>query len=561
MIDQSEASDQALVGSNPMGVPYAPVERENTNGGDLPLSGAGMEEPASDPSKLASLEAADAANAIPNTDDEPGTRAGERDGDAEGASVAVSVAAEGPDDVLSADDAERATLLSAWRSRPGDQLSLPEVNGSVRVAAADKAWYRKFWSYAGLGFLISVGYMDPGNWATDLAAGSAYGYTLLVAILLANMLAIFYQACALKLGVVTERDLAQCCRDAYPRWVIIPLWLLSEVAIAATDLAEIIGSAIALNLLFGLPVWAGCLITFADVLFILVFGTKNFRFLELLVFALCALITGCFTYEIAVIKPNWLDILKGLIPKPSILANSGQLFNAIGILGATCMPHNIFLGSSIIQTRAFPRNNAGKRQAIFYGTWDVSLSLMIAFFVNAAILITAAGAFHYGPNPNKTVQYISDAYRLLAPAVGSNAAKILFGVALLASGQNSTITGTLAGQIVMEGFLRFSLPPWQRRMVTRLVAMVPATIVAGIAGSRGAGKLLVLSQVIISFTLFFVCAPLVHFTNSAPRMGRYRNNLFARWFGAIVTLIIGGLNAYLIIISIKDNEFGNTTGV
>ncbi|CAM6004298.1 unnamed protein product [Sphagnum balticum] len=295
--------------------------------------------------------------------------------------------------------------------------------------------------------------MDPGNWATDLSGGASFGYTLLSIILISNFIAIFLQYLSLKLGIVTNRDLAQACRDAYPKWVVYCLWIIMEIAIASTDLAEVIGSAVALNLLIGIPLWAGVLITAVDTLFILVFGTKSFRFLEVIVFLLCAVISAIFAYELAVVKPNWVKVAAGLIPKTEIITNPKILFNAIGILGATVMPHSLFLHSSIIQTRAHPRTKEVRKMALRYGGLDSGISLMLAFFVNAAILILAAAAFYYGPNRNRSVESITQAYQLLAPALGNHAAKILFGVALLACGQNSTIIGTLAGQVVMEGFL------------------------------------------------------------------------------------------------------------
>jgi NRAMP (natural resistance-associated macrophage protein)-like metal ion transporter len=330
-----------------------------------------------------------------------------------------------------------------------------------------------------------------------------------------------------------------------------------EIAIAATDLAEVIGSAVALNLLFGIPVWSGVLITAVDTLFILVFGTKSFRSLEVIVFLLCALIVGVFAYELAVVKPEWVKVAAGLIPNPEIITNPDTLFNAIGILGATVMPHSLFLHSSIIQTRAYPRTKEGQKMALKYGRWDSGLSLMLAFFVNAAILILAAAAFHYGPNKNVSVANITQAYELLAPALGSRAAKILFGVGLLASGQNSTIIGTLAGQVVMEGFLQIRIKPWLRRLITRSIAIIPAAIVAGVGGNSGAGRLLVLSQVILSFTLIFAVVPLVHFTSSRAKMGSFVNCWFTRIAAILIAILIAGLNAYLIVQSIRFKSFGS----
>ncbi|BDA43938.1 Divalent metal cation transporter MntH [Coccomyxa sp. Obi] len=454
---------------------------------------------------------------------------------------------------------ENVQLLKGWRVSDG-ALSLPEVNGSIKCPDVAGTWYAKAAAFAGLGGMIAVGYMDPGNWATDLDGGSLFGYKLLVVILLSNFAAMFLQSLALKLGVVAERDLAQACRDAYPKWLVYILWVLAEVAIAATDLAEIIGSATALNLLFNIPLWGGVLITAVDVLFILAFGMKNFRVLEALVLLLCATIFACFVYELAAVKPVWLDVAKGFIPRPEIITDPSMLYVAIGILGATVMPHNLYLHSSIIQTRAYPRTILGKKMAVRYGTWDSTLSLLVAFFINAAILILAAAAFYYG-REKREVAYLSDAYRLLEPAVGSAAAKILFGVALLASGQNSTITGTLAGQVVMEGFLQIRLKPWVRRILTRMVAIIPAAVVAGVMGDAGAGKLLVLSQVILSLTLSAAVIPLVHFTCSKSKLGSFANG----WIGTIcawlLAFVIAGLNGYLLISSIINNEFGSSSGV
>ncbi|KAK9815840.1 hypothetical protein WJX72_010582 [[Myrmecia] bisecta] len=453
-------------------------------------------------------------------------------------------------------------LLDGWR-QPALALSLSEVNGSVSVCSVHAKWYMKLVSFLGVGFMISVGYMDPGNWATDISAGSSYGYTLLSVILMANFAAMFLQYLSLKLGVVAERDLAQACRDAYPKYVVWLLWIMAECAIAATDLAEILGSAVAINLLSNgaVPLWAGVLITGVDVMFIVIFGTHRFRFLEAVVLLLCATITVCFCLELAAVKPNWVLVAKGLIPQGSLVTDPGQLYNAIGILGATVMPHNLYLHSSIIQTRAYPRTPAGKRMAVRYGCLDSVLSLGLAFFVNASILILAAAAFFYNPAFKREVAFISEAYYLLSSAVGIQAAKILFGVALLASGQNSTITGTLSGQIVMEGFLQWRIKPWIRRLITRFTAIIPAAIVAGVMGDKGAGRLLVLSQVILSLTLSFAVIPLVHFTSSRKKMHNYVNGWVATTAGCLLATIIAGLNAYLIVQTIRTGEFGQAGGV
>lgn len=337
---------------------------------------------------------------------------------------------------------DEETPLTGWKHELTEN-SLPESFRSVPYPAADAAGWRKLLAFSGLGFVISVGYMDPGNWATDISAGSQFGYQLLCAVLLSSIMAMFLQHLALKLGIAAERDLAQACRDAYPRYVNICLWILAEIAIAACDLAEVIGSAVAINLLFGLPLWAGVLITAADVIIVLIFELKNFRFLELFIVLLVATIAGCFIYELSVARPHWPKVFEGFIPKPVVLTNSEMLYAAIGILGATVMPHNLYLHSSIVQTRAYPRSSNGKSVAIHYGTIDSSISLFLSFFINASILILAAASFHYGTVQRTDVADITDAYMLLTDALGTKAASILFGVALLASGQNATITGTL----------------------------------------------------------------------------------------------------------------------
>ncbi|KAL2630210.1 hypothetical protein R1flu_014896 [Riccia fluitans] len=457
---------------------------------------------------------------------------------------------------------ERESLLNRGWRQANFSPSLAEVNSSVKWPEAGAPWYKKVLALVGLGFMISVAYMDPGNWATDLEGGASYGYTLLTVILLSNICAIFLQALSLKLGIVAERDLAQACRDAYPKWVVVILWIIVEIAIAATDLAEVIGSATALYLLFKIPIWAGVLITAVDTLFILIFGFKSFRFLEFVVGGLAFLIAGIFAYELAVVKPEWSKVAKGLIPDYKILQNADMLYTGIGILGATVMPHSLFLHSSIIQTRAYPRTKEGKKVAIKYGRWDSSISLMLAFFVNSSILILSAAAFHYGANPKRDVANITDAYELLAPALGSQVAKILFGVGLLASGQNSTIIGTLAGQIVMEGFLKLRVKPWIRRFVTRGIAIIPAAVIAAVGGNSGAGKLLVMTQVILSLTLSFAVIPLVHFTSSKSKMGpTFVNGWIMTILAVLVATIIAGLNLFLLYQSIKENQFGSSNGV
>jgi manganese transport protein len=431
----------------------------------------------------------------------------------------------------------------AWHS-PVATPSLPEVFASIRVNEAASFW-RKVLAFAGPGLLVAVGYMDPGNWATDLAGGAQFGYLLLSVVLISNLMAILLQHLALKLGIVTGRDLAQACRDHYSRPVSFGLWVLCELAICACDLAEVIGSAIALNLLFGLPLIAGVLITSCDVMLVLLLQHRGFRYIECLVAGLIFLIGGCFAFELIASHPIVVEALGGLIPRPQVITNPAALYIAIGILGATVMPHNLYLHSSIVQTRDFQRNDSGRRMAIKFGSLDSTVSLLFAFFINAAILVLSAAAFH--GTGHQDVADIGDAYRLLSPVLGVPLAGIVFAAALLASGQNSTLTGTLAGQIVMEGFLNIRLRPWIRRLITRLIAIVPAAIVAALYGESGVGKLLILSQVILSLQLSFAVVPLVIFTNDRRKMGPFAN---ARWLSVlawIVTVCIVGLNLYLLL--------------
>jgi manganese transport protein len=407
------------------------------------------------------------------------------------------------------------------------------------------SFWRKALAFAGPGYMVAVGYMDPGNWATDLAGGARFGYLLLSVILISNLMAILLQALALKLGIVTGRDLAQACRDHYSRPVSFALWVLCEIAIAACDLAEVIGSAIALNLLFGIPlVWGVCL-TALDVLLILLLQHKGFRYLEAFVITLVATIGICFAVELVMARPDVAAVLHGLVPRPEIITNPAMLYIAIGILGATVMPHNLYLHSSIVQTRKVLPDVESKREAIRFATLDSTVALLFAFFINAAILILAAATFHQ--TGHQDVADIGDAYRLLAPLLGTGLASTLFAVALLASGQNSTITGTLAGQIVMEGFLNIRLPAWLRRLITRLIAIIPAVIVTALYGEHGAGSLLILSQVILSLQLSFAVVPLVYFTSQRKKMGEFANSpllIGAAW--SVATVIVG-LNAWLLI--------------
>ena len=429
-----------------------------------------------------------------------------------------------------------------WRRASGAP-SLAEVHSSVRMPHTRSFW-RKLFAFVGPGLMVAVGYMDPGNWATDLAGGARFGYTLISVILVSNFMAILLQHLALKLGIVTGRDLAQACRDHYTRPVSLMLWVLCEIAIAACDLAEVVGSAIALNLLFGIPLTYGVVLTGFDVMIVLFLQHKGFRLLEALVTTLIFTIGGCFAYELLVSRPDVMPIVAGLLPRPEILFNPGMLYIAIGLLGATVMPHNLYLHSGIVQTRAFERTPAGKAMAIRYATIDSTGALFFAFFINAAILIVSAAAFH--GTEHEDVADINDAYKLLAPALGAPLASTMFAIALLASGQNSTLTGTLAGQIIMEGFLNLRLRPWLRRLVTRLIAIVPALAVAILYGARGVGDLLILSQVILSLQLGFAVVPLVVFTGDRLKMGRFVNAFWLQVLAWITTIVIIVLNAYLL---------------
>src|SRR3954465_5543972 len=406
-----------------------------------------------------------------------------------------------------------------WRSVP-QMPSLSEVHRTL-VVPPTASFLRKLFAFAGPGFLVAVGYMDPGNWATDLAGGSKYNYALLSVIMMSNLMAILLQSLSLKLGIATGRDLAQACRDHYSKPVSFFLWVICEIAIAACDLAEVIGSATPPHLLFGLPLLAGVCVTSLDVLFVLFLQNKGFRYIEALVLMLILLIGGCFTWEIIASRPDLLGIAKGFIPSPQIVSDPGMLYIAIGILGATVMPHNLYLHSSIVQTRRYELNSAGKREAIKFATIDSTLALMVALFINAAILILAAATFY--SRGRTDVAEIQQAHKLLTPLLGVTGASTLFALALLASGQNSTLTGTLAGQIVMEGFLNIRLRPWLRRLITRAIAIVPAVIVTAMSGEKGTANLLILSQVVLSLQLSFAVFPLVMFTSDRTKMGEFVN--------------------------------------
>ena len=431
---------------------------------------------------------------------------------------------------------------SGWK-RPRTTPSLPEVFSTIPVNPHSSLW-RKILAFAGPGLMVAVGYMDPGNWATDLAGGAKFGYTLISVILISNIMAILLQHLSLKLGIVTGRDLAQACRDNYSTPTVYFLWILCEIAIAACDLAEVIGSAIALNLLFGIPLIVGVILTALDVMIVLFLQHKGFRILEAIVASLIFIIGGCFAYEMIAFHPSLPQVIANLLPKPEIVFNPSMLYIAIGILGATVMPHNLYLHSSIVQTRAFTRDNAGKKMAIRFATFDSTAALLCAFFINAAILILSAAAFH--GTQYESVADINDAYKLLTPVLGVPFASLLFAVALLASGQNSTLTGTLAGQIVMEGFLNIRLRPWMRRIITRSVAIIPAVIVAILYGEKGVGNLLILSQVILSLQLSFAVFPLVWFTSDKEKMRQFVNSIYLKTIVWIIAIIIGLLNLYLL---------------
>lgn len=421
-------------------------------------------------------------------------------------------------------------------------ISLEEVNNSVRVPEHAGFW-KKFFAFAGPGSLVAVGYVDPGNWATSIAGGSRFGYTLLFVILIANLAAMLLQSLAAKLGIVTGRDLAQATREATSAKTAIILWLLTELAIIATDLAEVIGSAIALNLLFKIPLLIGIVITTLDVILLLLLQKKGFRIIESIVIVLMITILGVFAFEVVVSHPNVSALFSGYLPKAEIVTNPDMLFISLGILGATVMPHNLYLHSSIVQTRQYKRTTEGKREALKFSVLDSTFSLTIAFFINSAILILGTAAF-YGTGLN--VSEIEAAYELLSPTLGIGIASTLFAVALLASGQNSTITGTLTGQIVMEGFIHLRISPWLRRLITRFIAVIPAFIVTWIAGEKGTGDLLLWSQVILSLQLPFAIVPLVLFTSNKEKMGEFVNSKWVTILAWIVTVIIIVLNIFLV---------------
>ena len=433
-------------------------------------------------------------------------------------------------------------LGRGWR-RTTPRVSLAEVHRSV-VVPVNASFWRKLFAFSGPGFLVAVGYMDPGNWATDLSGGARFGYALLMVVMISNFMAILLQHLCIKLGVATGRDLAQACRDHYSRPTVWALWILCEIAIAACDLAEVVGSAIGLQLLFGIPLVWGCVITALDVLAVLYLQNKGFRYIEALVITLILTIGTCFAIELILSKPSIIGVALGFVPGPRIILNQEMLYVSIGILGATVMPHNLYLHSSIVQTRKFEQTPRGKREAIKFATIDSTVALMFALFINGAILVLAASAFHWSGHQN--VAEIQDAYKLLSPLLGVSFASVLFAVALLASGQNSTLTGTLAGQIVMEGFLNFRITPWVRRLLTRLIAIIPAVLVIGIFGEGKTTQLLVASQVVLSMQLGFAVWPLMRFTGEKAKMGEFANGLVVKIFGWMTAIIIISLNVKLL---------------
>jgi manganese transport protein len=436
-------------------------------------------------------------------------------------------------------------VAAGWRigAAVATRPSLPEVNRTIAVPIGGH-WVRRLLAFAGPGYLVSVGYMDPGNWATDLAGGSKFGYTLLSVVLLSNLMAILLQALAARLGIVTDRDLAQACRATYSPPVNFMLWLACEAAIIACDLAEVIGTAIALKLLFGIPLIGGALLAALDAFLLLVLMNRGFRFLEAFVIALLIVIAVCFTVQIVAAAPPVGAMLRGFMPSAEIFTNPAMLYIAIGIIGATVMPHNLYLHSSIVQTRAYERSEEGRREAIKWATADSTIALMLALFINAAILVVAAATFH--KSGHSDVAEIGQAFELLSPLLGLGIASTLFAVALLASGLNSTVTATLAGQIVMEGFLDLRLPNWARRLVTRGIAIVPVIAVTAVYGERGTADLLVFSQVVLSMQLPFAVIPLVRFVSDKRKMGDFAISVPVAATAWVVAGVIVVLNVELL---------------
>ena len=427
-----------------------------------------------------------------------------------------------------------------WRAPRGD-AALAEVHRSIPVPASP--WRRGF-AFFGPGYMVAVGYMDPGNWATSLAGGSKFGYALLVVALVSNLMAIVLQSLCARLAIASGRDLAQACRDAFPRWLVWPLWAAAELAIIATDIAEVIGTAIGLNLLFGIPLELGVVITALDVFLILWLQKKGFRWLEAFIITLLGVIAICFAIQIGMADPVWSDVIKGFAPTTDIITNPDMLYLALGILGATVMPHNLYLHSAIVQTRAYGDTLPEKREALRFATIDSTVALMFALLINASILILAAASFHAIGKTDVTE--LGDAHLLLGPLLGSAIAPSLFAVALLCCGLNSTVTATLAGQAVMEGFLNLRMPPWARRLVTRSIAIIPAAGVTILYGAAETGKLLILTQVVLSLQLSFAVVPLVMFTTDRRKMGALVAPVWLALVAVLVAAVIVALNLKLL---------------
>jgi len=441
---------------------------------------------------------------------------------------------------MAVETVENAPVKSGWNRARGTP-SLSEVFGSIATRPSGSFW-RKLSAFLGPGYLVAVGYMDPGNWATSLAGGSKFGYALLTVALVSNLMAILLQALCARLGIGAGRDLAQACRDAFPRWASWPLWVVTEIAICATDLAEVIGTAIGLNLLFGIPLELGVVITALDVFLILWLQNLGFRWIEAFIVTLLGVIAVCFAIQIALADPEWGAVIRGFAPTTDIVRNPDMLYLAIGIIGATVMPHNLFLHSGVVQTRRFGESVEDKREAIKLATVDSTIALCFALLINASILILAAATFNKLGQTD--VSELGEVHKLIAPLLGSAWAPTLFGVALLCCGLNSTVTATLAGQIVMEGFIDIRLPPWARRLVTRGLAIVPAAAVTIWYGEAGTAKLLIFSQVILGLALPFAIVPLVMFTASRAKMGEL---VAPRWVTALAALTA----AVLIVLNIK----------
>lgn len=423
-----------------------------------------------------------------------------------------------------------------WRVARGEP-SLADMFASVRTTRRGPFW-RKLLGFLGPGYLVAVGYMDPGNWATSLAGGSKFGYALLSVVLLSNLMAIVLQSLCARLGVGAGRDLAQACRDACPRWAALALWLSAEVAITATDLAEVIGTAIGLNLLFSIPLEIGVVVTALDVFLILALQRFGFRWIEAFVVTMLAVITACFAVQIALANPDWSAVVQGFVPRADLLADRDMLYLGLGILGATVMPHNLYLHSGLVQTRSYGGGPAEKREAIALATIDSTIALCFAFVINAAILVLAAATFHRGGHTD--VAELGVAHSFLAPLLGSTLAPTLFAVALICCGLNSTLTATLSGQIVMEGFLNWRIAPWLRRLLTRMIAIIPAVAVTAWAGERATGQLLILCQVVLSLQLPFAVVPLVMLTASRAKMGPF---VAPRWLTVLALAIASAIIA------------------